>query len=69
MAHTYGDVYNGLWGYNTALCAGAIVATFQKLSLHSTATTIFSVGFAVVFQRAIAQLLRKVCYSLLNYQI
>ncbi|XP_057371023.1 urea transporter 2-like [Daphnia carinata] len=52
LTENYGAIYSGLWGYNSALTAGAIAVTFYIPTLLSVFNAAMAIVFTAAAQRA-----------------
>lgn len=60
LTENYGAIYSGLWGYNSALTAGAIAVTFYVPTLLSAFNAAMAVVFTAAAQRAFGLVLAPV---------
>ncbi|KAK4022681.1 hypothetical protein OUZ56_008134 [Daphnia magna] len=60
LTDNYGAIYSGLWGYNSALTAGAIAVTFYIPTLLSVFNAAMAIVFTAAAQRAFGLVLAPV---------
>ena len=63
LEERYSAVYKGLWGYNSALTAGAVAVTFYIPTALSVFTAFLAVIFTTASQRGFMLVLAPVTIS------
>lgn len=67
LTEDFASIYSGLWGYNSALTAAAIAATFYVPTIMSAFNAIMAVFFTAAVQRALGLVLAPVNQNILDF--